>query len=339
MSYSRHYSRDVYYSGSVRYPASQNGGTVNYSGSVPVNVTIYVDTDPFDSSVNNCNTAVNGLTTAVVATEAAQVESKRKASRKIAETIIKGFFDFVGADLAQKIKEIASKCESLFAALLGHRDACLNKREQMQDDYNRITRQYSKVFQDLDKEVVSRIQLLDKPTFQFAQTAQELLDRNCNTNLLGIATISANESIALEAVLSCSHVKKQTRKLLNRANNYLQGSYRLANSVRDMLSDSPSDAELLLPVMFVESVVDSENKETKLFGTNAEYAPSGQGIDAKLRSQFLSKELSWGEMENKDLENVISYLNTELQSSEIDDRTLRTMLGLLNSQEIQTIKI
>lgn len=338
MSYRRSYTGYVHYSGTVSYPASQNGGSVSYSGSEPVYITIDVDTNAFDASVGHCNNAVNALTGAVVATEAAQVESKRQASKQIASTIVKGFFDYVGADLSQKIKELSSKCESLFIALMGHKDNCLSKSKQMQDDYNRISKRYSKIFEDLDKETVSRIEVLDKPTFQFAESAQNLVDRNSNTELLGISTISANENIKLETVLSCSHVKQQASVLLDKANCYLQGTYRLANSVRDMLDDSQVENDILLPVMFVESVKNIENKETRIIGTDDSFTPSGDAVDSTLRSKFMSKDVEWGNMNSNDFDKVISYLNAEVQSDQMDDRTLKTMLGLLNGQAIQTIK-
>lgn len=338
MSYRRSYTGYVHYSGTVSYPASQNGGSVSYSGSEPVYITIDVDTNAFDASVGHCNNAVNALTGAVVATEAAQVESKRQASKQIASTIVKGFFDYVGADLSQKIKELSSKCESLFIALMGHKDNCLSKSKQMQDDYNRISKRYSKIFEDLDKETVSRIEVLDKPTFQFAESAQNLVDRNGNTELLGISTISANENIKLETVLSCSHVKQQASVLLDKANCYLQGTYRLANSVRDMLDDSQAENDILLPVMFVESVKNIENKETRIIGTDDSFTPSGDAVDSTLRSKFMSKDVEWGNMNSNDFDKVISYLNAEVQSDQMDDRTLKTMLGLLNGQAIQTIK-
>lgn len=338
MSYRRSYTGYVHYSGTVSYPASQNGGSVSYSGSEPVYITIDVDTNAFDASVGHCNNAVNALTGAVVATEAAQVESKRQASKQIASTIVKGFFDYVGADLSQKIKELSSKCESLFIALMGHKDNCLSKSKQMQDDYNRISKRYSKIFEDLDKETVSRIEVLDKPTFQFAESAQNLVDRNSNTELLGISTISANENIKLETVLSCSHVKQQASVLLDKANCYLQGTYRLANSVRDMLDDSQAENDILLPVMFVESVKNIENKETRIIGTDDSFTPSGDAVDSTLRSKFMSKDVEWGNMNSNDFDKVISYLNAEVQSDQMDDRTLKTMLGLLNGQAIQTIK-
>lgn len=338
MSYSRTYTGYVRGSTTVSYPASESGGTRTVEYEEPVYITIDVDTTAFDLSVADCNGCVDGLTGAVVATEAAQVEAKREASKQIASSIVKGFFQYVGADLSQKIKELSSKCESLFIALMGHKDNCLAKTKQMQDDYNRISKRYSKIFEDLDKETISRIEVLDKPTFQFADTAQSLIDRSSDTDLLGISTISANENIKLETVLSCSHVKQQASILLSKANEYLQGTYRLSNAVRDMLYESRDGEDILLPVLFVESVVNADNRETRILGTDAEYMPSGQKVNSQLRSRFLSQDIEWSAMEDRDFEKVLSYVNAQVQTGQMDERTLKTMLGLMNSQVIQTIK-
>lgn len=338
MSYRRSYTGYVRYSGSVSYPASQNGGSVSYSGTEPVYITIDVDTDVFDASISNCNHAVNGLTTAVVATEAAQVESKRKTSMQIAAAIVKGFFEYVGADLSQKIKELASKCESLFFALMGHKENCLSKSKQMQEDYNRISKRYSKVFEDLDKETISRIEILDKPTFHFANIAQTVVNRNSSTELLGISTISANESLKLETILSCSHVKQQANTLIAKANDYLQGTYRLNNSVRDMLYDVSEEHDILIPILFIESVVNSDNKETKIIASDRKHMKLNDSMNSQLRSKFMSKEIEWDNISSVDFEKIVSYLNTDVQSEQMESRTLKTMLELLNEQKIQTIK-
>lgn len=338
MSYRRSYTGYVRYSGSVSYPASQNGGSVSYSGTEPVYITIDVDTDVFDASISHCNNAVNGLTTAVVATEAAQVESKRKTSMQIAAAIVKGFFEYVGADLSQKMKELASKCESLFFALMGHKENCLSKSKQMQEDYNRISKRYSKVFEDLDKETISRIEILDKPTFHFANVAQTVVNRSSSTELLGISTISANESLKLETILSCSHVKQQANTLIAKANDYLQGTYRLNNSVRDMLYDVSEGRDILIPILFVESVANSDNKETKIIASDRKHMKLNDSMNSQLRSKFMSKEIEWDNISSVDFEKIISYLNTDVQSEQMENRTLKTMLELLNEQKIQTIK-
>lgn len=338
MSYRRSYTGYVHYSGTVSYPASQTGGTKSYSGSEPVYITIDVDTNAFDASVLNCNNAVNGLTTAVVATEAAQVESKRRASAKIAASIVKGFFDYVGADLSQKIKELLSKCEALFVSLMGHKENCLARSKQMQDDYNRISKRYAKIFEDLDKETETRIEMLDRPTFQFADSAQGVIDKNVNSNLLGLSTVSANENITLETVLSCSHVKQQASTLIAKANDYLQGTYRLANTVKYMMDNGSSQEDILLPVLYTETVCADNKTESNLYGTDAKFGPTTKDAGDQILSSFLSKDIQWDDIESSEFEKVVSYMNTAIHSDNLEDRTLRTMLGLINNQSIKIIK-
>ncbi|GAB1375052.1 hypothetical protein MASR1M46_19410 [Bacteroidales bacterium] len=70
MSYRRSFHKRIaiHYSGSVSYPASQNGGSVSYSGTEyeDVEVNIDVETTPFDHSIVSCNNTL-ALTGSVVA--------------------------------------------------------------------------------------------------------------------------------------------------------------------------------------------------------------------------------------------------------------------------------
>lgn len=335
MSYRRTYTGYVHYRGTISYPPSENGGTKDYSGTEPVHITIDVDTDDFDASISKCNGALHGLQAAVVATEAAQVEAKVKASRQVSDAVIKGFFDYVGADLSQKIKELSSITESRFIELMDQKNTCLTKTGQMRDDYERITKRYSKLFQDLDKEMVSRIELLDRPTFNFADETQRVVDRKSDSELLGISTVSANENIQLETVLSCSHLKRAAGSLLEKANDYLRGVSRLESSVRDMLSPEEGDAQIYLPVMYVESV--------QAFGCNSDKVCglekiSSNDVKGNLLKDFRSGTISWGTIDQNEKEYIDSYVKSYIQEELTDERVQRTILNLMGSNDVQTIK-
>lgn len=338
MSYTEYHSASLHYSGSVSYPASENGGSVSYSGTIPVNITVYVDTDEFDRSVRHCNTSLNGLTAAVIDTEAAQVESKKASSKRIADTIIKGFFNYVGADLAQKIKELAAKCEATFLELMDQKRTCMEKTTQMRNDYQMISKRYSKIFEDLDRETISRIEQLDRPAFQFAETAQAVADRNCNSDLLGLATVSANENLQLEAVLSCSHVKMQARNLISTANEYLKGTYRLANSVSNMLTEESGGHDIHLPVIYFESVNSDNQTVSSIYRQESGFAPSGDSVDSHLRARFMSDGIIWEDMPAELRERTMSYFNSLLQAGQQDERVLGTIRELMERDNIQTIK-
>jgi hypothetical protein len=101
MSYSEEYGRTIsgseYYSRS--YPASENGGTIDgyVNWSEDVNITIHVDTSSFDQSVSMIKYHIDGLTGAVVATEAAQIEERVRSADAIGQSVTTGFFRLIGS--------------------------------------------------------------------------------------------------------------------------------------------------------------------------------------------------------------------------------------------------
>ncbi len=338
MSYRRTYRSEIAIKYRFNYRIGDKTGYEDVTIREPINVTIDVDTDSFDRSIDQCNVAVGGLASAVVATEAAQVKSKRESSMKIANSIIKGFFTYVSAELSQKMKELASQCESLFAALMEYSASCLSKRGQMQDDYNRITKRYAKIFDDLDKETVSRIEALDGTTFKFAEISQKLVNKSIDSQLLGLAAIAGDENVRLETVLSCSHMKKQANLLVERTNDYLVGTYRLANSVREMLDDSVDADPIHVPVIYLESVSSPEEMQSEV--VTAEYGAflAGEPEKNSLLSKFKSDRLKWGRMGDREMDRVISYFNEDIQQGNIDERVANMMSELMNNNEIEIIK-
>ena len=76
MSYSKRFTGSVHYSGSktVNYPASENGGSItfDYWGDVPIGITIDVETQEFDDSVNGTKAALSLVAGELAATEVGQ---------------------------------------------------------------------------------------------------------------------------------------------------------------------------------------------------------------------------------------------------------------------------
>lgn len=333
MSYSRRYSGNVYYQDSVTVYCEGNTITKNVSGYVPVEIEIDVDTTPFDRSVHDCKNHINALTGSVAATEAAQVASTIEASQKISKSIIKGFFDYVGSGLSQKIKELMSKVEALMVSLMGHKEACDKKTSQMHDDYERISRRYAKIFTDLDNETKSRINLLDKPAFQFVDETMSVLARSVNNEVLGLSTISADENTQLSTLISCSLVKHQASDVISQAKEFLKGTYRLNADLRDMLDSEPADdREYYLPYLFVESN-SSSGKTIKMFGADERYVPA----DSKVRADFLDETAKWDRMPDGEFTKIVSYLNNYVQQDNLDERTADTLISLIGENSIQTL--
>lgn len=340
MSYSRSYSRTiaVHYSDSF---TDSEGHSHRVSGTVyePVNITIHVDTGDFDGEISSCKAHIGGLTASVVATEAAEVATKRESSDKIAGTIIKGFFDYVNKDLEQQIVALDSKCNSKLIELVEQKDACLKKKEQMSQDYNRISKNYSKLFNDLDTELSNRLINLDKPTFNISKEIENTVKRTIENDILGLGAIAVAETTALSNVLASSAIKKRTKETIASVNDYLNGIYYLNSSINSILTNSDDYGEQYIPVIYVENSSEINPANHEIFGIENIALKSSKSASNTLLNEFQKPSNKWQTLDENGKKEIDTYLNNEIQNSNLDPRVVKMMMKLKEGSEIKENKI
>lgn len=261
MSYTKRYSETITVHGSkttsVSYPASQSGGTrsvtVSYTEHVPVHVNIHVDTNPFDSSVDTCNNHVNALTTSVVATKAAHVASIDKNSKKIASTIIGGFFGLIRSEISQQIAELSQGIDAHLMHLRELSQSVLAKKEQMGVDYNRITGRYVKIFTDLNHELSNRVFELDKPTFLFKKETDNQKIRLSGNDLVSTVSVFGAESGELQSKISASVAKKRAFDTLNKAKQFLWQQKMLNHTIQQSMITENTAGSKYISVCYLET--------------------------------------------------------------------------------------
>lgn len=177
MSYTQSYSSSIKVSGSVNvhYPASEHGGsmTAYYNDTIPVNINIAVNTEPFDKSVDTANLSVDGLTASVAAMNAANCAAIAKYSDQISDSIIGGFYGLIQNDISTKKTETNTVIQTKSALLLEHSKAVTDKHARMQSDLERERAKYGMVFSELDRELERRVTELDKPAFRLSQKIRQ----------------------------------------------------------------------------------------------------------------------------------------------------------------------
>ena len=344
MSYRRSYSEQiaVHYSGSetVSYPASQSGGstTVRYSGTVyeTVNVNILVDTDSFDRSVSNCNTNVNLLTGAVVATQAAQVASINKNAKKVAGTIVKGFFDYIRSDISQQVAELTQRIDAHLLHLRELAKNCVAKQKQMETDYNRMSSRYLKIFDDLNNELGNRIFELNKPAFVFKTGIDSHSSRTSESDLVSTVAVSGREGGELQAKFSASIVKKRAFNAINQANVFLWKQKKLQSTInRSMLSENYS-AQHLSPVCFVETNDEKSQINKKVY--KSDFLPTIN--QNEMFENF--KAQNWQNATKEQKENIQRYFNSEISNSytsnnQRDERVKNMIMKIFDIHSIESI--
>jgi hypothetical protein len=323
MSYSKKYREriGVPYSGSVRYsyPASEKGGsgTAHYSGTAyeDVNVNIEVDTSPFDNSVEQCNTNVNLLTGAVVATEAAQIASIDKNSKKVANTIVSGFFSYIKSEISQQIAELSQGIESQLMHLRELSKAVLDKKRQMESDFMRISGRYAKTFDDLNNELSNRIFELDKHAFVFKKELDNQSVRATNNDLVNTVAVFGKEGSELQIKISVSIAKKRALDTINKARVFLWQQKKLHDTVQQSMLNEQIEAPQYAPVCFIETKADNSQITRGLYAPSYVAAFNENQTKNTLIEEFTEATNSWSTITPDYMDSLKLYFNSELNTS------------------------
>ena len=335
MSYRRSFTRriSVPYSGSVTcyYPASEHPGSkvVPYSGTTyeDVTVNVNVDTVPFDASVGSTNQKVNLLTGAVTATEAAEIAAIEANSKKVASTIISGFFGLIRSDISQQVMELTKSIESLLYHLKELGKRCADKQRQMEVDYNRIASNYMKIFGDLNSELDHRIHELDKQVFVFRKDCVEQTERMVSDDSISTVAISAAEESALQAQIQASFVKKRALDTIETANRFLIKQKSTATTINKSMLDSHQEGDRFIPVCFMETVGENNVRDKSV------YQPQEHPVSESSQLIDMMNNVSY---DNGNEEFVSRFFNQEVathfnNSGEHDKRVREMVLKLYNN--------
>lgn len=344
MSYTRHYRETVSTTVSISYPKSENGGTVSKTVNIPVDVNIHVDTQPFDASVHQVNTSVDLLTGAVVATEAAEIISREKNSKKVANTILDGFFSYIRSEISQQVAELSQSIDAHFMHLQELMHSCLKKKAQMEGDYQRISSRYTKVFEDLNQELSNRIYELDKPAFMFKRETDSHKIRSVENDLVSTIAIFGFESSELQTRISASVAKKRAVDTLMQARLYLMQQKRLNYTIQHSMLNEEYSSTVYIPVCYMETRNDKEQIDQKIYYSSGIPVFNQDKMKNDMVSRFASKTVTWTKVDNDTSGNLglyfTSVLNAGIQSNDMhSSRVIEMIRRIADIDKIYVIKI
>jgi len=338
MSYRRSYSQRIaiHYSGSVSYPASQSGGSASYSGTVyeDVNVNIDVDTDSFDRSIANCNSNVNLLTGSVVATEAAQIASIDSNAKKIAGTIIGGFFKTVRSEISQQIMELMNEIDSHLIKLHELAKSCVDKQKLMESDYHNTSSRYLKIFDNLNKELENRIFELNKPAFVFKNNSNKHADRITGNDMVSTVAVFGKEGGGLQTKIGASIAKKRALDTINQANVFLWKQKKLDSTINRSMLNENTTATRFAPVCFIETYEDKSQIEKKVYQPDFLLKTNPNELVEKFKNQ------NWTATEKEKKDTIQRYFNAEVNQtySTNDPRDNRVKEMIVKIFDVNSIK-
>lgn len=325
MSYTRNYSETVYKTVSKTvyydYPASENGGSssvyVEIEAAIPVDVNIHVDTNPFDRSVEHCGNNVNLLTGAVVATEAAEIISIEKNSKKVADTIVGGFFSYIRSEISQQISELTLNIEAQLMHLKELAQSCLDKKKQMEGDYFRISSRYVKIFDDLNNEISNRIFELDKPAFLFKKETDNQKIRTSDNDMVNTVAIFGLESSFLQSQIRTSVAKKRALDTLRTAKLFLWQQNNLNTTIQQSMLNESVSGSIFTPVCFVETNTADKQISRSIYAAEYLSVLNNKNNKTELIEKFTSNKITLDKLPPDEQKKISLYFNEELNIKSI----------------------
>ena len=351
MSYSESHHASIPYSGSVSYsyPPSEHGGsgTAHYSGNVSVNITINVNTLPFDGSVGQLNNSIDILTGSVVAMHSAQVAAIQTTATEVSSAIINGFFGTINSELSQQIQALNSAINAGLGLIMEQNKAVTDKNTAMENDYNRISSRYIRLFSDLDEECHKRIYALDKNSFNLSEKVnRELLNESANSasvnNLLLVDEIASSNMFFL-----VSSLNRKTSFVLRTLFDYISQESKINSLVDSFLFNEEIDKNISvnIPVIWSESDM--------LEGSQVNHDIAIQNFLDQEKKQIITNGIEqycsginsslWKPVAELEKNSINAEFNSLAEScftdstNEIEKRIFNTMLSLWQNSKLTTL--
>jgi hypothetical protein len=338
---------------------------VSYSGSEPVDITVYVNTDPFDGSVKRFNTSIGALGASVTAMHAAQCAAILKTAKEVSASLINGFFGTINTELSQQIQALDSAIKAGFGLIQQQSKAVSEKKNTMEGDYNRISSRYVRLFDDLDNECYKRIYALDNQSFYMAEKVQKrLLSESLNDtaamNLLSIEEISSSQTL-----VHISSLYRKAADVLKTLHEYItqESSIDLLIDTFLLKEETGENVPVYIPVIWSESdMLESASANCECFIPVEINQHGKQAITEKVNSFCKGASSEWGTLEETESaamkqsdaasethssRNAKEALNRSFialceksftdVADETEQRIYRTMLSLWNNAQISTL--
>jgi len=352
MSYTQNYSGNVHYSGSVSYsyPRSDSGGsgTAHYSGTVPVYITINVNTDPFDGSVDNFNRNVDILTGSVIAMNGAQCLAIHETGKEVSNALVNGFFTTINSELSQQIVALDNAVKATLGKIMEQSKTVSEKKKQMEFDYNGITSRYLSHFLNLDKECYRRIHELDAHSFNLSEKVQKGLLSETQSNTAALNLLGIEESSSSKTFILISSLNRKTFDVLQTLHNYISQELKINSAVNSFLFDENIAGKTLIfiPVIWTESdmLEDTSVKQESFIPDNFDTSEK-QAVTDKTDG-FCSglPQTAWEAMPETEREALNKEFKTLAEQefhdadNETEQRIYRTMLSLWQDSKLHSLE-
>ena len=172
-----------------------------------------VNTLPMAESVDNVSNHITATTAAVVAMQSAVIAAEKKSADKICENVDNGFYNLIRSQVSMKSAINFTEMQAKLTLLLDYKRTLNRTQERMENDFNRVKRQYRTIFTGLDKALAARIAELDSDAVKLSETRKKVI--------MGMFERPVPEVVLTSTEVEMSDQKIVTSRIKDKTNNSL----------------------------------------------------------------------------------------------------------------------
>ena len=131
-------------------------------------------------------------------------------------------------------ESLKAERDALSGELIEQRKVLEEKRNVMQNDYNRKKSRYVSLFDSLNKELYNRIYFLMKPCIDFVKETREQQGRRIDSDLLSTATVGVRETEAARIAIQASKIKDDAMRIIDAAKAHIASRIKMEQMVREV---------------------------------------------------------------------------------------------------------
>ena len=299
------------------------------------NFNFTVDTAPMADSVDTVSYSVKGVTGAVVAMQSAVINAEREASKKICENVDSGFYILMSSQLSQKMALCSSQISSHLLRMQKFRSDILSVKNAMQNDYNRISSRYFKLFNSLDKNLEQRIKALDSAAVKIAKVDEEFLLKARDESASLILVSGDGQMASQKAIVA--KVKTKTARAISVMAEKVKDNFQYKENVAHTLMEETVEEEknkyAPLIVCESESMVNEDNFVKTI------YTPEKSEVYnlVQAKNEVQNTQFNWNPSSEEEQMQIRSFFEKQCQKEGLDERIVSEMMRLFESSSLQEI--
>lgn len=290
-----------------------------------------VDTTPMANSVSNVSGHVRNTTAAVIAMESAVIRSEQIASANVCKNVTNGFHVLIQSQISQKAAGYFSIMSSKMILLMEFAKTLGQTRSRMNNDYQRLKREYTKIFQGLDKALDNRIRQLDKRAAEIGDARKYLVTGRIVKDAPS-ALFYSKDTQNTAQMMYCARIKSKAVKALDNMANNVFSTQCYKRQLESLLQTSniSNNSPLFVPVLLTEekNIVSAENTVNNVFISEGIGDAFKKTIANTVMQNFdACKTQTKSTAENTEIKNEFMKL---ISSAALEERISKQIVSLFN---------